>query len=260
MADLSAHLTTGKKITSPADDPVQWSLASRSHEHFRSLDAVNNSLNEMATSINFANATMDAIYDLISQMKGIMESFVEHSPPFPSGEKKQLDTIANYNDIRKQISELTLPVENYGAKKLMADPQVFSDAGPLQIGTDDTGYRKTIRQQEVHPGVTGLDIPELSVTADINTMRNAITKLDTAIETLEARQSGLAADFTGIEPHKKINTASANMNRIKAEILETADLNEVAIELKALEVKSSIIYESVNIATNTQAQLTTLLK
>ena len=94
------------------------------------------------------------------------------------------DILNSFNELRTLIDQLAMPPKDHGARKIMADPALVPEAGDWEILVNEYGFRKTIHGQEVHTGLTGLNIPSLPGTATNAEIEAAIVNLDTAKDTL----------------------------------------------------------------------------
>jgi hypothetical protein len=103
-----------------------------------------------------------------------------------------------FSAFRKQIDQLTIPADNYGAMKIMADPATSGDAGDWEIEMDARGNHMTIHSQQVHTGPDGLDIAQLPENAGDEEIYAAIQNLESAHEALGQRRGELASDFERI--------------------------------------------------------------
>lgn len=260
MSELASQMTTGSKINKPEDDAVSWALSARANEQFASIQAVNASISAGATSIRTADASMEAIGDLINHMKGILDSIVKVYPPYPTGSTERAELLQQFNGIRNQIDKLTIPAEDFGARKLLADPAMFADDGDLQITFTQTGEQFAIASQPAHTGVEGLDIPELPAeTTTDQEIYDAIINLGQAEERLSHKRMSLAADANAITPQKTINSSMAEEARGAAQRLGEANMYEAAAELQSLEIRVSLVYEAVGMSITNSGKLASLL-
>lgn len=260
MDSLTQRLITGKKIASPKDNPSAWEKASTSNAAFNRLQSINSSLNMIAMNIRIADTTMDTIGDDLDIMQSQLEMMINNYPSFPQDSPERAELIKDFNELRTQIDQMTMPSEDEGAKKIMSDPAVVTNAGDWEIMVGENNAKKTIHSQQVHTGPTGLNIPELPENATDSEIVEAIANLRTAKGTLEQKRMGLEKDAAGIARWLEHNTKTANFHRNRAERIENADMNEVAAQIKSVELRHSLSIELIRSITETQSQLIALLR
>jgi flagellin-like hook-associated protein FlgL len=259
MDSLTQRLSTGEKINSSKDNPSAWVAASNSHSAFNRLQAINSGLNMVAMNIRVADTTMGTIGDYLDNMESQLDMIIKNYPPFPPGSSERADFLKGFNGLRKQIDQLTLPREE-GAKKIMADPSVFPGAGDWEIIVGENSAGKTIHSRQVHTGPTGLNIPELPEEATDSEIAEAIANLRTAKITLEQKRAGLGFDAAGIARWQEHNTRTANFHQNRAERIENADMNEVAAQIKSVELRQALTIEVIRGITENQSQLIAVLR
>ncbi|HPC74374.1 MAG TPA: hypothetical protein P5551_01630 [Syntrophales bacterium] len=270
METVTRRLGTGKRINTPADDPVLWAGAGRGRSVAEHLGAVNNSLESVAVSIRGADLTMGTIGKNVDQMI----EYVKNFPPYPAGDtsEQRAKFLESFNGLRRMIDGLTLPPRDDLGQYIMADPGSLAEPVDMwSVVIDEEGHIRTIRKQEVHTGPGGLDIPELSE-GDITTtglpggpldaarLNDIITRLERARETLVERRSGLAADAAGIARAKAFNDRVARFYTTFAEKVERADVSEAAAQAKSLELKRELAIEALNSITSMHSELVGLLR
>lgn len=258
MDSLTQELSSGKKIASPKDNPSAWEKASTSNAAFNRLQSINSGLNMIAMNIRIADTTMGTIGDHLDTMKSQLEMMINNHPPFPQDSPERAELIKGFNDLRTQIDQMTMPSDDEGAKKIMADPAVVTDAGDWEIIVGEHNVKKTIHSQQVHTGPTGLNIPELPENATDSEIVEAIANLRTAKDTLEQKRMGLGKDAAGIARWLEHNTKTANFHRNRSERIINADMNEVAAQIKSVELRHTLTIELIGSITDTQSQLIAL--
>jgi len=260
MDSLTQRLPTGKKIASPKDNPSAWEKASTSNAAFNRLQSINSSLNMIAMNIRIADTTMGTIGDHLDTMKSQLEMMINNYPPFLQDSPERAELIKGFNDLRTQIDLMTMPSDDEGAKKIMADTAVVTDAGDWEIMVGENNEKKTLHSQQVHTGPSGLNIPELPENATDSEIVEAIANLRAARDTLEQKRMGLANDAAGIARWLEHNTKTANFHRNRAERIVNADMNEVAAQIKSVELRQSLAIEVMRGITENQSQLIALLR
>ncbi len=200
-AASAQNSTAAKKTDDAQKDPTESAVIHKQHfELFNSKQAYSK-INMMAATVRGADESMQKIDEQIDQMKDRLIEHVKHYPPFGQDSQERVKLMKLFSAFRKQIDELTIPADNYGAMKIMADPFSTCDAGDWDIDMDTQGNHMTIHSRQVHTGPGGLNIPELPGEATDEAIYAAINNLETAHETLSQRRGELAADFEQILNH-----------------------------------------------------------
>lgn len=256
---VSTELSTGKRINAAKDDPIGWSKAQKDRASVSGIQSINEDLVRVATSVRVADNVMDTIGRLMAQMKASLERIIKNYPPYPLGSPERVEYLRAFNGLRRQIDDLTIPPQDEGARKIMADPAVVPGAGDWEVIVGENGSRTVIRSEEVHTGPTGLDIPALADTATDGEIEAAIDNLDAAQGTLDARRAGLGGDAAGITLSEAWNGRLINVQTATAEKLVVADMNQAAAEEKSVEVQHALALESVRGLTDMRSRFLALL-
>lgn len=164
---------------------------------FNKLTAVQDvkaKLSEVAASIRKADVTMDTIGRILAKMKSQLETVVKNYPPFPKDSSERVRMLESFAALRREIDKLTIPPDDEGAVKIMADPGAVPEAGDWEVTIGGSGQKMVIHGQPVHTGQGGLDIPELSVDASDEEVAKMAEKINSAEKVLQSRRSGLATN------------------------------------------------------------------
>ncbi len=259
MDSASRELSTGKRINAAKDDPVGWSKAQQDRASVSGTAGINENLSLVATNVRIADNVMDTIGRLMAQMKASLERIVKNYPPYPIGSPERSEYLRTFNGLRNQIEQLTIPPQDEGARKIMADPAVVPGAGDWEFIATGNGERVMIRGQQVHPGPTGLDIPALPDTATDADVAAAIVNLDRARQTLSDRRAGLGIDAAAVARTEAWNAKLIGVHTATGEKLVNADMNQAAAEQKSVEVQRELALESVRGLTDMRSRFLELL-
>jgi len=202
------------KINTPPPNPLPQATLGNSHRALGQRQAINSSLNEAAISTKVADKTMKTIGARIGTMRSQLDVMIKHYPPFLSSNPDRIKVLRSFSAFRREIDALTIPPQNQGAAKIMADPAVFPQAGNQTIALGN-GESRTLQAQQLHTGPTGLNIPALSDTATDAEVHTAIGNLDAAQITLGRRQEGLSMDWATIVPSGKFADTAAEQTSVE---------------------------------------------
>lgn len=194
--DAQRHELKKKNATG---DSVAFVASGEAQSDIARIDSTKEAIASAARSIRAANTAMNAIGDNLVKMKQHLEGIVKNFPPFPQGSDERMKLLKSYNSLRKQIDALTVPPpppDGTEYARIVGDPAIGGSGG-IKV-TTERGDVVTINAQEVHTGPTGLNIPELP-DADGNDatdeqIYHAINSIDTAVQILGDKRSGLTTD------------------------------------------------------------------
>lgn len=190
--------TVAKKINDSPKNPADAVIIHKKHFELFNTQPAYSKINLMAATVRSADETMQKIDEQIEQMKNRLMQYVKYYPPFGQNNQERVKLLKRFSAFRKQIDQLTIPADNFGAMKIMADPSVNSEAGDWEIDLNTPGNRLAIHSRQVHTGPAGLNIPELPGEATDQDIDDAMNNLESAQSTLRQRRSDLAADFEHI--------------------------------------------------------------
>ena len=196
--------TAAKKLDAAKKDPAESVIIHKQHFELFNSQPAYSKINLMAATVRGGDESMQKIDEQIEQMKDRLLDHIKHYPPFGQDSQERVKLMKLFISFRKQIDQLTIPADNFGAMKIMADPSSTSDAGDWKIDVDAQGNQLTIHNQQVHTGPGGLNIPELPGEATDEDIYAAINNLESAHETLNQRRGELAADFEQILDHTRL--------------------------------------------------------
>ena len=200
----SAHApskTTGSnhQDTAPETKHTDYLKIDKHHFELFNSQPSYSKMNLIAASVRGADMAMHKIGEQIDKMKDRLQEHVKHYPPFGKGSEERIKLMKHFSAFRKQIDQLTIPADNFGAMKIMANPSSNTDAGDWEIDVDgNLANQATIHSQQVHTGLEGLNIPELPGEATDEDLHAVIANLESAKESLGQRRNNLNSDFQNI--------------------------------------------------------------
>lgn len=196
--------TAAKKINESPKPPVDSVIIHKQHIELFNSQPAYSKINLMAATVRGADESMKKIDEQIEKMKNRLLEHVKHYPPFGKDSQERVKLMKLFSAFRKQIDQLTIPADNFGAMIIMADPSIHGDAGDWEIDLDARGNHMTIHSQQVHTGPDGLNIPKLPDESADEEIYAAIDNLESAHAILNQRRGQLAADFEQILDHTRL--------------------------------------------------------
>jgi hypothetical protein len=214
--------------------------ATRVNSSFDSKESMSATIRMIAWNINFADNAMGNISDLIPKMKSKLTTIVKVYPPYPPGSQEREQLLKSYAGLRREIEQLTIPPSYQFAQKILSDPTQDSGAGDQNITIGENGPSVTIHSQPINLGPTGLNIPDLSVTATDEQVSAALTSLDSAQGTLNQKREGLASDSYAVARTVEFAVKNTQINFSFSGQSVSTDITELSIGIKSAQVRQTL--------------------
>lgn len=168
---------------------------------YADMQAVNDRLSQIANTVNTVDTSMQRVNEVIEKMQAEMLAIKKQYPPFPPGSQERVEYLKSFQGLRDQINQMTFPPDNVQARQLMADPQMYPEAGDVTVQLGQGAPDVTIHAQQLHTGPTGLHIPPLDPTNTSDAeVSSALDNLGRAQRDLTVKRHALAQDAAQIGP------------------------------------------------------------
>jgi flagellin-like hook-associated protein FlgL len=271
MQTTQKRLSTGKKVNSALDDPVNFFKAQDNYNRASDLSAKKDGMGEAIKIIETANQGIEKMEDLLNQMKSLA-SAAKTSDNF-----EDLET--QYNVVLEQVASLAKDA-NYGGQNLTYRATAASTTDN-QLSVDFNEYANGTSNSAGEIVGSGLSVQGFSV--DINTDNDLViygsgnstgTTADVTIEKIEADNSFSAAanidaaiqdidDFIG-QLRTEAQKLSSSLSTIQirsdftselvstletgADNLTLADMNEEGANMLMLQTRQNLGTTSLSLA------------
>lgn len=247
MDQTEYRLSTGKKVNSALDDPVNYFAAQDETQRASDLSALKDSMSEGIQTIDAANNGITSIETLIADAKSLAKSALASSD-----DSTRADYLSQYNDLLDQIDELASDSGYNGVNLLGGTSEtlkvVFDETGSSSItltGVDASSTGLSLTQQTTGEWATG--------TTGDTAINTAITALDSAKSTLQADAKGLSTELSTVTARQDFTTSMINTLQTGASNLTNADTNQESANLTTLQTQEQLAIDSLSIA-NTASQ------
>lgn len=225
------RLSTGKRVNSALDDPVNFFKAKDHNDRARDLAAKKDGMREAIKTIEAANTGIESMYDMLDQMKSLA------SAAKTSDNTSDLKT--QFDSIRSQVKTLADDAK-YGGKNLLGN-----DA--LQVEFDENGSHK-LSVQGIDAKTAVGEIRTSTSTKTINAanfnnatgMESAISEIDDAVKTLRTEAQKLASSLSTISIREDFTNNMINTLNTGADQLTLADMNEEGANMLMLQTRQSL--------------------
>ena len=254
LAQSIERVSSGFRINRASDDPGGLAIADSRKSDIRVLRQGLRNLNDGISLVNVAEAGLNSQSDILIRMRELAAQSASGTVTDPERANLQLEFVQLRNEIDR-ISNTT----EFNGQTLLDGSLASGAANPIiiQFGLDGTANSQFNLNTEAD--VDDVDSTGLGINAlDISTQAGAttaLTTLDTALDTLSAERSGLAAvqnRLTRILPTQTIliENLTASESQIRdADIAEEVSLlarNQILVETAtAMLAQANLIPEQV---------------
>jgi flagellin-like hook-associated protein FlgL len=235
METTQTRLSTGKKVNSALDDPINFFAAQGHTQRAGDLAMRKDEMSEAIQTIKAADNGISAITDMIASAKSLAQSALA-----TSDETEQNALNAQFDNMMTQINQLRDDSGYKGTNLLDASQSIvvsFDESGDSSLtvsGQDGTGSLEDATFADNWN-------TEANITADIALLDTARDELRTSSKTLSNQLSTITTrqEFTS----KMINTLEDG-----AATLVNADLNEEGANMLMLQTRQSLGTTSLSLA------------
>lgn len=261
------RLSTGKAVASPVDDAVKFfqgkSLTDRANDLMERKSSVDQGINALQTALKAA----DAIEDLVSQMKGVLDAARS------ADDVQRAAYTTQFEDLAEQIQHLVNDSTYQGLNLLNSTASQlsvrFSDKAESKLDVSGVNFNTSAffrdsQGSAVAPttagqvlSVLGLTGTSLSVygTSDATVLASFNTAIDGAIAGLDETISNVRAEAAKIAGNVAILQVRSDFTKEYVGVMETgagqltlADLNEEGANLLALQTRQQMGIQALSFA------------
>jgi hypothetical protein len=208
---------------------------------YEGKEAISTTVNMVASNIRVADQAMSNAGHMLTSMKSMLNAALTKSAYQPL-QHDRIRLIGEYVAARMLMVKNTVPPEYHFAWKIISDPSVDKEAGDQTVALSPGGQTVTVRNQPITIGGSGLNIPDLSVTASDEQISATIGTLAKAQTSLSQNRAALASDAA-----KVIDSIGSAVKSTNADIpwpLTLPDTKDATIADKSKEVGRTISSDS----------------
>ncbi|CAA2161255.1 Flagellin [Methylobacterium brachiatum] len=276
---ISERLSTGKKVNSALDNPVNFftasSLNSRSSQLSDLLDGMSNGIQ----TIQAASKGIDGMKNLVQQMQSTVKQARQdttYNSADASPNTKVRDNLkTQYLDLAKQIDTLAKDSGYNGVNllngeelKVVFNEKTGDSKSDMSVSLkNDAGTAEAVNADKLGIAVPG------AATTDPYTLPTAVddftdsTKLDalsdlltTALTSLSTKASSLGSSLSVVQTRQDFTKQIVNVLKTGSDNLVNADMNEEAANFTALQTRQSIAQQTLSLANQQQQGILQLLR
>ncbi len=228
METTQKRLSTGKKVNTALDDPVNFFKSKNHYDRAEDLQGKKDGMAEAIKVIEAANTGIEGIYDLLDQMKSLASA--------AKTSDNTGDLADQFDAIRSQIAEMA-DDSGYGGQNLLNGDSVsveFNEDGTNTLTVSGTAAKSTTVGTIANATVNAANFANnTTISANISDIEDAVTNLRTEAQKLASNLSTIEirADFTD-QMTNTLNTGADN--------LTLADMNEEGANMLMLQTRQSL--------------------
>lgn len=242
MDRTQERLSTGKRVNSPMDDPVNFFTAQAHMQRAADLSLRKDGMSEAIQTVQAADAAYTSISSMLNQAKGLAQQAVVAATP--ADFQPQFDTL---------MEQISIVANNAGYKgiNLLADPaqtltvEFAQTTGSFLdiVGTDASSATLMGAAAAGDWAATGAWATVANVNTDIGL-------LDTAIATVRTVTSALGTNLAIIQTRQDFATEMIDTLKVGADKLTLADMNEESANMLMLETRQQLGVAALGMSTD----------
>jgi flagellin-like hook-associated protein FlgL len=246
METTQLRLSTGKKVNSALDDPINYFAALSHNQRASDLSIRKDEMSEAIQTVKVADQGIESIQALIQQAKTLAQSALSATTSSAAA-----NYVTQYNEIRQQINDLALDSSYKGSNLLTADTVAeltvkFNEGGSATLdlmGFDarvvDSGtnsqihFGSVVTAEWVTGDGTDFTINQTNIDADI-------AELDAATSILRSEASEMATNLGIITQREEFTNGMIETLSEGANKLTNADMNEEGANMLMLQTRQAL--------------------
>jgi flagellin len=256
LATTQSRINTGLKVASAKDNGAIWAIAQNQRATSQSLDAVKDSLQRGASTVDVALAAGESVSDLLLQMKS--KALAASDKTLDADSRTALNE--DFKSLRDQIQKAVDNAEFNGANMLAGG--TTGVAVEALANADGTAHI-TVAAQDLSLGGSGGALASISTSSEIATQTDAaamIATVNAAITNVSTALSKLGTGSKALSSHlqfvgKLQDTIDAGVGN-----LVDADLAKESAKLQALQTKQQLGIQALSIANQSSSILLGLFR
>jgi len=235
MQNTQNRLSTGKRVNSALDDPVNFFKAEDHYNRASDLAAKKDGMGEAIKTIEAANTGIEKIEDLLNQMKSLASAAKTSS--------NKSDLMAQYDRIISQVAFMALD-SNYGGQNLLNGDSLsveFNEDGSNTL--DVAGFSAA-----ASGSVAGITIADANFANNSAIETGAISEIDAAITQLRTEAQKLSSSLSTISIRSEFTSEMVNTLNTGGDNLTLADMNEEGANMLMLQTRQNLGTTSLSLA------------
>lgn len=230
MEDTQNKLSTGKKVNTALDDPVNFFKSKDHYDRAKDLTSKKDGMAEAIKVIEAANTGIEGIYDLLDQMKSLAQAAKTST--------NKSDLATQYDSIISQVAKMAND-SSYGGSNLLR-----GDSLSVEFNEDGTNTLSVSGFTATSSGYVNIGGTEYSLNAanfaNNDTIEENIADIDDVVSQLRTEAQKLASNLSTIEIRSDFTDKMVNTLNTGADNLTLADMNEEGANMLMLQTRQSL--------------------
>jgi flagellin len=222
------RLSTGKKVNSALDDPVNFFRAKDHTDRASDLASKKDGMAEGVKTIEAANNGIEALYDLLDQMKSLASA--------AKTSDNTGDLQSQFDKVRSQIVTLAQD-SKYGGNNLLNGDTIsveFDESGSHTLSVGSSSLSCTTAGH-----VAGATINGGNFDTQVS-MESSISEIDSAVGNLRTEAQKLASSLSTINIREDFTSNMIDTLNTGADQLTLADMNEEGANMLMLQTRQQL--------------------
>lgn len=237
---MQKHLSTGRKVNAPLDNPVAFFTASSLTGRAAVLGALTDTIDTATSTIAAANNGITGLQSLAQSMKAVAQQALSTADP-----NARESYAAQYNDLRAQFDQLAGDA-SYNGVNLLAGNSLTTTFN------EDGSSSYTVSGSTVNAASLGLNAAANNFVSD-NDINAALGEVSTTLTSLQGLSSQYGTAASVLSVRSDFNTQMTNLLNSGAENLVGADMNETGAAILALQTRQQLATVSLSLAANAES-------
>jgi flagellin-like hook-associated protein FlgL len=228
MENTQKKLSTGKRINTALDDPVNFFKAKDHNDRASDLSAKKDGMAEAIKTIEAANTGIEGIYDLLDQMKSLAQA--------AKTSENTGDLSDQFDVLRSQIATMAED-SNYGGVNLLNGESLsveFDENGTNTLSVSGVKAKSTVAGT-----VANVEVATSTFDSDDN-IEAAISDIDDAVTNLRTEAQKLASNLSTISIREDFTDNMIDTLNTGADQLTLADMNEEGANMLMLQTRQQL--------------------
>jgi len=237
MMDLTQkRLSTGKRINTALDDPVNFFKSKDHYDRATDLAAKKDGMSEAIKTIEAADTGIESIYNLLDQMESLASA--------AKTSDNTTDLQNQFNKVRSQIATLAQD-SKYGGNNLMNGDTIsveFDENGINTLSVGATSLRATTAGS-----IAGATVNAGNFATQVS-IESSISEIDSAVGNLRTEAQKLASNLSTISIREEFTENMINTLNTGADKLVLADMNEEGANMLMLQTRQALSTTSLSLS------------
>jgi len=242
------RLSTGLRVNSPIDDAKAFFESKALSDRANTINEKKDGIDQAVSSVSVALEAVNSLDSIVQQLKGIVNSAASAG------------TAAEFTELNAQYSSLLTQIDNLAADSTYQGVNLVNGTGTTLTVSFSNSTSSNLTIASVDLRQTGLGIATGATLSAATSRATAITQLDGAIATLDAKAKTLGSNVALLQTRLDFSSSYANELQAGSDKLVLADITEEGANLVALQTRQQLGISSLSFAGNSEQSILSLFR